>query len=64
MSACLLGGCPSDPETEEYILENVGTFSEASGKSNSHTLTITGSSNVNSYFEGTMNVSVRARQVN
>lgn len=22
MSACLLGGCPSDPETEEYILEN------------------------------------------
>ena len=48
----------------EYIFENVGTFSNSNGKSNSHTLTIAGSNGVNSYFDGTMNVSVRARQVN
>ena len=48
----------------EYVFEDVGTFSKANGKSNSHTLTITGSNGVNSYFDGTMNVSVRARQVN
>lgn len=48
----------------EYIFENVGAFSATNGKSNSHTLTINGTSDVNSYFDGTMNVSVRAKQVN
>ena len=53
-----------DGGKKEYTFENVGTFSPASGKTNSHTLTITGSTSVNSFFDGTMNVSVQAEQVN
>lgn len=48
----------------EYVFENAGTFSATNGKSNSHTLTINATTDVNSYFDGTMKVSVRAKQVN